>query len=97
MPKSAFSANSQAKVCAQAILAELAGKQAFKPRFRNTCWSLITTDDAVKVGASYEATEEKIATVDSFVSQSDETDEVRAQTAAEARDWYQAITADIFG
>jgi sulfide dehydrogenase [flavocytochrome c] flavoprotein subunit len=97
MPKSAFSANSQAKVCAQAILAELAGKQAFKPRFRNTCWSLITTDDAVKVGANYEATEEKIATIDSFVSQPDETDEVRAQTAAEARDWYQAITADIFG
>ena len=97
MPKSAFSANSQAKVCAQAVLAELAGKQAFKPRFRNTCWSLITTDDSVKVGANYEATEEKIAKIEGFVSQPDESDEVRAQTAAEARGWYDAITADIFG
>jgi len=97
MPKSAFSANSQAKVCAQAILAELAGKQSFKPRFRNTCWSLITTDDAVKVGANYEATTEKIAKIEGFVSQADESDELRAQTAAEARGWYDAITADIFG
>lgn len=97
MPKSAFSANSQAKVCAQAILAELVDKQAFKPRFRNTCWSLITTDDAVKVGANYEATENKIAKIEGFVSQADESDEIRAQTAAEARAWYDAITADIFG
>ncbi len=97
MPKSGFSANSQARVCAQAILAELAGKQAFKPRFRNTCWSLITTDDSVKVGANYEATEEKIAKIEGFVSQADESDETRAQTAAEARAWYDAITADMFG
>jgi NADPH-dependent 2,4-dienoyl-CoA reductase/sulfur reductase-like enzyme len=97
MPKSGFSANSQAKVCAQALLAELADKQAFKPRFRNTCWSLITTDDSVKVGASYEATEEKIAKIEGFISQADESDEVRAQTAAEARGWYDAITTDIFG
>jgi len=97
MPKSGFSANSQAKVCAQALLAELAGKQAFKARYRNTCWSLITTDDAVKVGANYEATEEKIAKIEGFVSQADESDEVRAQTAAEARGWYEAITADMFG
>ena len=72
-------------------------KQAFKPRFRNTCWSLITTDDSIKVGANYEATEEKIAKIEGFVSQADESDEVRAQTAAEARAWYDAITADIFG
>lgn len=97
MPKSGFSANSQAKVCAQALLAELAGKQAFKPRFRNTCWSLITTDDSVKVGASYEANDEKIAKIEGFVSKADESDETRAQTAAEARSWYAAITADIFG
>ena len=97
MPKSGFSANSQAKVCAQALLAEVAGKQAFKPRFRNTCWSLITTDDSVKVGANYEATDEKIAKVEGFISKGGESDETRAQTAAEARSWYAAITADMFG
>ena len=41
MPKSAFSANSQAKVVAADILAQLAGRDKFPPRFRNTCWSLV--------------------------------------------------------
>ena len=53
MPKTAFAANSQAKVAANAIAAELAGKKKFPPRFRNTCWSLLATNDCVKAGASY--------------------------------------------
>ncbi|MCG8357536.1 MAG: FCSD flavin-binding domain-containing protein [Kiloniellales bacterium] len=97
MPKSAFSANSQAKVCAMAIRAELTGSKAFKPRFRNTCWSLIATDHGVKVGANYQATEEKIAKVDGFISQADETDETRAATAEEGNGWYAGITKDVFG
>lgn len=97
MPKSAFSANSQAKVCANAVLADLLGSKAFKPRFRNTCWSLVATDNAVKVGASYEATEEKIAKTEGFISAADESDELRAETAQEARGWYEGITKDIFG
>ena len=97
MPKSGFSANSQAKVCANAVLADLLGKTAFKPRFRNTCWSLVTTDHAIKVGASYQATDEKIAKIEGFVSQAEESDEVRAETAKEARGWYAGITKDIFG
>src|SRR5690606_37017717 len=51
MPKSAFSANSQAKVVAADILAQLAGQDKFPPRFRNTCWSLVAPDDCVKIGA----------------------------------------------
>ena len=97
MPKSAFSANSQAKVCANAILAEIAEKRRFKPRFRNTCWSLVATDHGIKVGANYEATEEKIKKVDGFLSEMDETDETRASTAREANGWYSGITKDVFG
>ena len=41
MPKSAFSANSQAKVVAADIVAALAKKDKFEPRYRNTCWSLL--------------------------------------------------------
>jgi sulfide dehydrogenase [flavocytochrome c] flavoprotein chain len=96
MPKSAFSANSQAKVCAMAIRAALTGAKAFPPRFRNTCWSTLAPEDAVKIGASYEATEDKIASVESFISQVGESPEVRAQTRAEADAWYVSITADIF-
>ena len=63
MPKSGFSANSQAKVAAMAIRGTLTGSRVFPAKYSNTCWSLIDTDDGVKVGAAYEPTEEKIASV----------------------------------
>jgi NADPH-dependent 2,4-dienoyl-CoA reductase/sulfur reductase-like enzyme len=97
MPKSGFSANSQAKVCANAVRGALTGSTVFPARFSNTCWSLIDTDDGVKVGASYEATEEKIASTDSFVSQIGESAELRAATYQESLGWYDAITSDMFG
>jgi sulfide dehydrogenase [flavocytochrome c] flavoprotein subunit len=97
MPKSGFSANSQAKVCANAIIAALTDGRAFPPRFANTCWSLIDTDDGVKVGATYEASDEGIVSTSSFVSQVDETPEVRAETYRESLGWYAAITEDMFG
>ena len=97
MPKSGFSANSQAKVAAMTIRAELTGSKAFPAKYSNTCWSLIATDDGVKVGASYEATDEKIASVDSFISQTGEDAELRKATYEESLGWYAGITADIFG
>ena len=97
MPKSAFSANSQAKVCANAIRAALTGSKAFPPRFRNTCWSLVATEHGVKVGANYKAGAEKIEKIDSFISQAGESDEMRMSTAREANGWYAGITKDIFG
>ena len=96
MPKSGFSANSQAKVAANAIRAALTGSRAFPARFANACWSLIDTQNGVKVGANYKAGEEKIEVVDKFISQPDESPEVRAATAQEADAWYEAITADMF-
>ena len=97
MPKSGFSANSQAKVAEMTIRAELTGSKAFPAKYSNTCWSLIATDDGVKVGASYEATDEKIASVDSFISQTGEDAELRKATYEESLGWYAGITADIFG
>ncbi len=97
MPKSGFSANSQAKVAAMAIRAALTGSREFPARFTNTCWSLIGTDDGVKVGASYEATEEKIASIEGFVSQVGEDADTRKATYEESLGWYDSITSDIFG
>jgi sulfide dehydrogenase [flavocytochrome c] flavoprotein subunit len=96
MPKSGFSANSQAKVCANAIVAALTDGRAFPPRFANTCWSLIETDDGVKVGATYEASDEGIVSTSSFISEVGETDEVRAETYRESLGWYDAIVEDMF-
>jgi len=96
MPKSGFSANSQAKVCANAVRGALTGSTVFPARYSNTCWSLIAAEDGVKVGASYEATEEKIASVDSFISQTGEDDALRAATYEESLGWYDGIVADMF-
>ncbi|MBU2993140.1 NAD(P)/FAD-dependent oxidoreductase [Octadecabacter sp. 1_MG-2023] len=97
MPKSGFSANSQAKVCANAVRGALTGSTVFPARFANTCWSLIDTNDGVKVGATYEATEEKIAKVDGFISETGESADVRQATYEESVGWYDGITADMFG
>lgn len=97
MPKSGFSANSQAKVCANAVRGALTGSTVFPARFSNTCWSLIDTNDGVKVGATYEATDEKISKVDGFVSQTGEDAATRQATYEESIGWYDGITADMFG
>lgn len=97
MPKSGFSANSQAKVAAMAIRGALTGSRVFPAKFSNTCWSLIDTEDGVKVGATYEATDEKIAKVDGFVSQTGEDAALRKTTFEESVGWYAGITADMFG
>ena len=97
MPKSGFSANSQAKVCANAVRGALTGSKVFPAKFSNTCWSLIDTNDGVKVGATYEATAEKIAKVDGFISETGETAELRKTTYEESEGWYAGITADMFG
>ncbi|MEM1385910.1 MAG: NAD(P)/FAD-dependent oxidoreductase [Pseudomonadota bacterium] len=97
MPKSGFSANSQARVCAMAIRAALTGTQMSPAMYHNTCWSLIGPDDAVKVGATYQATAEKIAKVEGFVSQTGEDAALRKRTFEESIGWYDSITADMFG
>jgi NADPH-dependent 2,4-dienoyl-CoA reductase/sulfur reductase-like enzyme len=97
MPKSGFAANSQAKVCAMAVRAALTDSKVFPAKFTNTCWSLIAPEDGVKVGATYEATDEKIAKVDGFVSQTGEDAMTRRATYEESVGWYAGITADMFG
>lgn len=97
MPKSAFSANSQAKVAAMTIRGELIGARTFPARYANTCWSLIETDDTVKVGGAYEAKEGKITATSTFVSKTGETAELRKATQAENMGWYAGIIEDMFG
>lgn len=96
MPKSGFSANSQAKVAANAIRGELTGSKVFPARFSNTCWSLIGTNDGVKVGANYTAGAEKIEVADKFISKTGEESAVRKATYEESEGWYSGITSDMF-
>jgi NADPH-dependent 2,4-dienoyl-CoA reductase/sulfur reductase-like enzyme len=96
MPKSAFSANSQAKVVAADILAVLAKKEQFEPRYRNTCWSLLAPDDNVKIGANYTPKDGKLDPSGSFVSQRGEAADVRRQNYQESIAWYSNITSEMF-
>jgi hypothetical protein len=49
------------------------------------------------VGATYEATDEKIAKVDGFISQTGEDADLRQATFEESVGWYSGITSDMFG
>ncbi len=97
MPKSAFSANSQAKVAANAIRGELTGARVFPARYTNTCWSLIEKDDTVKIGGTFEPREGRIASVTPFVSKTGEPADLRKQTQEENMGWYAGIISDMFG
>jgi NADH dehydrogenase FAD-containing subunit len=96
MPKSAFAANSQAKVAANVIRGELTQSRVFPPKYTNTCWSLIETDDAVKVGGAYEPKDGKIAAMETYISKTGETADQRKATQAENMGWYAGIVADMF-
>ena len=96
MPKSAYAANSQAKLVARAIIAELAGRQPPAPRMTNTCWSLLAPDDDVKLGADYQAADGRLIATGGFTSHPGDSAEVRKQNYLESVGWYAAITAEMF-
>jgi sulfide dehydrogenase [flavocytochrome c] flavoprotein chain len=99
MPKSAFSANNQAKTCAAAIVAMLRGEVVPTPALMNTCYSLVAPDYGISIAAVYRVVDEKIVTVDgsSGVSPLNAPAETRSLEAEYARSWYANITADTFG
>ena len=53
MPKSAFAANSQAKVCA-AALANFCRREPEAPQLINTCYSLVAPDYGISIAGVYE-------------------------------------------
>ena len=99
MPKSAFSANNQAKVCAAAIVARLQGEPVARPALMNTCYSLVAPDYGISISAVYTVENDTIQVVpgSSGTSPLDAPEATRALEAAYARSWYANITADTFG
>lgn len=99
MPKSAYSANAQAKVCAAAIAHAAAGSTPPSPVLFNTCYSYLAPDEAISVGAIYKIEEGKLAAVKGAggVTPSKATRTMRAREAEFAVSWYTNVTDDIFG
>lgn len=63
MPKSGFSANTQAKTVARAIVEELAGRPSPEPVWENTCYALAGTDYGLFVADVFRLVDGKIARV----------------------------------
>lgn len=79
------------------VRGELTNSRIFPARYLNTCWSLIDTDDAIKVGGRYEPRDGRIAATETFVSQPGESEALCKETQAENLGWYAGITAGMCG
>ena len=99
MPKSGYSANSQAKVCAAAIGALIDGAEPPLPSYINTCYSIIAPDYGISVAAVYRLENGKIVAVEGAggTSPLNASAWERKMEATYARSWFDNITADIFG
>jgi len=99
MPKSGFAANTQGKVAAAAIAAELLGKPLSAGAFANTCYSLVGTDYGISVAGVYRSEAGKLIEVPGSggVSPAEADASYRKAEADYGAAWYKAITTDIWG
>lgn len=98
MPKSGFAANTQGKVAAAAIAAELTGQPLPAASYANTCYSLIGNDYGISVAGVYRAQEGKLIEVPNSggVSPLDGNAAFRKAEADYGSAWYKAISTDIW-
>ncbi len=99
MPKSAFSANAQGKVCAAAVASLLRGQAPAAPKLINTCYSLVAPEYGISVAGVYRPVNGVLADVEGAggVSPAKAPPSFRAQEAAYAEAWFRTITTEVFG
>lgn len=99
MPKSAFSANLQAKVCAISIARTLSGLSVEPTTLANTCYSYTTPDEAVSIVGVYSNASGALKSISGAggISPVGADVSVRNAEAAQAAHWFETITAEAFG
>jgi NADPH-dependent 2,4-dienoyl-CoA reductase/sulfur reductase-like enzyme len=99
MPKSAFSANAQAKVCAAAVAQLMHSEAVAEPKLINTCYSLVSPDYGISVAGVYRPRNGVLADVEGAggVSPAKAPPAIRALEATYAEAWFQTITGEVFG
>jgi sulfide dehydrogenase [flavocytochrome c] flavoprotein chain len=99
MPKSAFAANAQAKVCAAAIASLLGDRAPQTPKLINTCYSLIAPDYGITVAGVYRPVNGVLTDVEGAggVSPADSSAVFRSLEASHADAWFRTITDEVFG
>ena len=99
MPKSAFAANAQAKVCAAAVATLLAGGTPTPPKLINVCYSLVAPDYGISVAGVYHLANGKLVDVEGAGGASPlaAPEKTRAFEASVAAGWFRTITGEVFG
>ncbi len=99
MPKSSFSANSQAKMLSMNLVNKILNKDYVDPVFLNTCYSFSSGDRAFSITSWYRLNSQKnrIISLGSKESDVDASDLDRLRESKEAYDWYENITGMIYG
>lgn len=98
MPKSAFAANAQAKVCAIQVVRAFSELELEPTTLANTCYSFITPDSAISVSGVYRNDGGEFASVNGAggISPHDSSDLFQRSEGVQARDWFDAITRESF-
>jgi len=99
MPKSAFAANMQAKICALTLVKLLRGEAPLAPKLINTCYSLVAPNYGISIAGVYHVANGQLAEVPGSggVSPADAPRSTRSAEAILANDWFRTITAEVFG
>ena len=100
MPKSAFSANAQAKTCAAAVASLLKGQAPATPKLINTCYSLVAPDYGISVAGVYRPGANGLLTDIEGAGGTSRLDAPRSDRALEAGyadAWFTTITQEVFG
>jgi len=92
MPKSGYSANSEAKVCAINIVALMNGRETTELSGINVCYSFLTNKEAVSVAGVYKVADGKIIGVPNSGGVSPDLSELEA---VYAESWLKNILADM--
>lgn len=99
MPKSAFAANAQAKVCAIALVRLFRGMQPQSTVLANTCYSYLEPNSAISISGAYRTQDGQFASIAAAAGASPliPPEGLQAQEALHAADWFRAITQETFG
>ena len=98
MPKSGYSANTQAKVCAAAVAALINGTSLPDPSYVNICYSIIAPQHGISIANVYKLDNGEIIPVEGAGGTSPllASSWERKMEATYARSWFKNITADVF-
>jgi sulfide dehydrogenase [flavocytochrome c] flavoprotein chain len=98
MPKSASAAVSQARQCASAIVALLAGREVPEPAFDSVCYSMLAPDSALSIPARFAVQDDRITALELPAASTDASSSASpgAQQAHAAQRWYEQIRAEAF-